>query len=530
MKLEKTSLNNTKEWIAAGYELPAFDLDEMQKATREHPVWIHFGAGNIFRAFMAVAQQKLLNQKISDSGIIVCEGYDREIIEKIYRPHDDLSVAVTMKQDGSMDQMVVASVAESLLLKPELSDWQRLREIFENPSLQMATFTITEKGYQIRNADGYLPQVQADMQAGPTQAKSYMGCLTALCYIRYRAGRLPLALVSMDNFSHNGERLKAAVLAIAKAWENNSLAEAGFCEYLEDKTKISFPWSMIDKITPRPDREVEAMLEQSGLEDMGIVTTTANTYIAPFVNAEETEYLVIEDQFPNGRPRLEAAGILFTDRETVERVEQMKVCTCLNPLHTGLAIFGCLLSYNSISKEMNDPLLQGLAVQIGQEGMPVVVDPKILDPQEFLHEVLYTRLPNPHIPDTPQRIATDTSQKIPIRYGETIKAYQKTGRSLETLQAIPLVIAGWLRYLTGKDDGGNIMELSSDPRLKELQEQIADISENPETAVKSVLADASIFGQDLSQTALAELVIQCVKEMLAGPGAVRATLQKYIKI
>lgn len=319
------------------------------------------------------------------------------------------------------------------ILKPETSDWLRLKEIFENPALQMATFTITEKGYQIKNASGYLPQIKEDMQVGPEQAKSYMGCLTALCYLRYLAGKLPLALVSMDNFSHNGDRLKMAVLTIAEVWEKNNLVEEGFSGYLQDETKISFPWSMIDKITPRPDSKIKEMLERTGLEGMDIFTTSANTYIAPFVNAEETEYLVIEDNFPNGRPKLEHAGILFADRRTVECVEQMKVCTCLNPLHTGLAIFGCLLSYTSISKEMEDPLLRELAVQIGQEGMPVVVHPGILEPKQFLHEVLYVRLPNPYIPDTPQRIATDTSQKLSIRYGETIKAYQKTGKSLEQL-------------------------------------------------------------------------------------------------
>ena len=172
MKLEKKSLREAEEWKKAGYELPEYDLDIIQANTKKKPTWIHFGAGNIFRAFMAVAQQKLLNEKISDTGIIVCEGYDSEIIEKVYRKYDNLTIAVSMKQNGSMDKMVVGSVAESLLLKPETSDWLRLKEIFENPALQMATFTITEKGYQIKNASGYLPQIKEDMQVGPEQAKS----------------------------------------------------------------------------------------------------------------------------------------------------------------------------------------------------------------------------------------------------------------------------------------------------------------------------------------------------------------------
>lgn len=133
---------------------------------------------------------------------------------------------------------------------------------------------------------------------------------------------------------------------------------------------------------------------------------------------------MIEDAFPNGRPELEKGGLIFTSRETVDKVEKMKVCTCLNPLHTALAAFGCLLGYKLISAEMKDRTLKKLVEEIGYtEGLPVVVNPGALDLGKFLDTVLKVRIPNPFMPDTPQRIATDTSQKLAIRYGETIKAY-----------------------------------------------------------------------------------------------------------
>ena len=534
MKLEKKSLREAEEWKKAGYELPEYDLDIIQANTKKKPTWIHFGAGNIFRAFMAVAQQKLLNEKISDTGIIVCEGYDSEIIEKVYRKYDNLTIAVSMKQNGSMDKMVVGSVAESLLLKPETSDWLRLKEIFENPALQMATFTITEKGYQIKNASGYLPQIKEDMQVGPEQAKSYMGCLTALCYLRYLAGKLPLALVSMDNFSHNGDRLKMAVLTIAEVWEKNNLVEEGFSGYLQDETKISFPWSMIDKITPRPDSKIKEMLERTGLEGMDIFTTSANTYIAPFVNAEETEYLVIEDAFPNGKPALDKGGIIFTDRATVDKVEKMKVCTCLNPLHTALAIYGCLLGYTLISEEMKNPLLKNMVEVIGyKEGLPVVVNPGILDPKKFIDEVVNVRIPNPFLPDSPQRIATDTSQKLSIRFGETIKAYEASpDLHTEDLKLIPLVYAGWLRYLMGIDDEGREFTPSSDPLLEEARQYVADyeLSFSPKDLSKldALLANEKIFGVNLHAIGMDTLVKQYFAELSSGVGAVAAALKKYV--
>ena len=36
----------------------------------------------------------------------------------------------------------------------------------------------------------------------------------------------------------------------------------------------------------------------------------------------------------------------------LNNTERMKVTTCLNPLHTALAVYGCLLGYTSIAAEM----------------------------------------------------------------------------------------------------------------------------------------------------------------------------------
>ena len=226
-----------------------------------------------------------------------------------------------------------------------------------------------------------------------------------------------------------------------------------FVDYVNNEELVSFPWSMIDKITPRPADSVAKALEEAGVEDMSPVITSKKTYIAPFVNAEGPQYLVIEDRFPNGRPQLEKAGVFMTDRQTVNKVERMKVTTCLNPLHTALAVYGCLLGYNLIADEMKDKELSELVRRIGlSEGMPVVINPEIISPQKFVDEVLNVRIPNPFMPDTPQRIATDTSQKVGIRYGETIKSYVAKDGSAKELIAIPLAIAGWFRYLLGIDD------------------------------------------------------------------------------
>ncbi len=560
MQLNKEGLKNKEAWEKAGYGLPQFDREAVKKATMEQPFWIHFGAGNIFRAFQANVVQNLLNERVLDRGMIVAEGFDYEIIEKINRPHDDYSILATLKADGSVEKTVVGSVMESLILDSHNEkEYGRLKEIFSADSLQMASFTITEKGYSLTDGKGaVLPAVEADFANGPQKPESYMGKVATLLYTRYLAGRKPVAMVSMDNCSHNGDKLRAAIRAFAEKWVDNSTAEAGFVDYVNDRNKVTFPWTMIDKITPRPDGSVEDMLRADGVEAPEPIVTSKHTYVAPFVNAEECEYLVIEDAFPNGRPALKKGGFLFTERQTVDKVEKMKVCTCLNPLHTALAVFGCLLGYERISDEMKDETLVKLVEGIGyREGLPVVVDPGILDPKEFLDTVLQVRIPNPFMPDTPQRIATDTSQKLAIRYGETIKAYIASGQlDVTDLRLIPLVFAGWLRYLMGIGDDGKAYDLSPDPLLSTVKPYVesftshfgADIiagigrgsacaAEENETGrkldkieetLRPLLENSKIFGVDLYEAGLAEQVCGYFQEMIAGPGAVRRTLERYV--
>ena len=536
MKMNAASIKNQKaEWEALGVKLPAFDHEAMTAKTKEHPVWVHFGAGNIFRGFIAALQQRLLNEGLQDRGIIAADTFDYDIIDKIYTPFDNLTMMVTLNPDGSTSREIIGSVAEGL--RADSSDaamMARFKEIFTDPGLQMISFTITEKGYALYRPDGSLmPVVQADIDEGPAHARHAMSMVAALLFERFQAGAAPLAVVSMDNCSHNGEKLQSSVMTVAKAWAEKGYVGQDFIAYLEDESKIAFPWSMIDKITPRPHKIVEEQLVKDNIEDMEPIVTSKNTFIAAFVNAERPQYLVVEDKFPNGRPPLEKAGVYMTDRDTVNKTERMKVTTCLNPLHTALAVFGCLLDYELISEEMKNPVLKKLVERIGYiEGLPVVTDPGILSPKQFIDEVMNIRIPNPFMPDTPQRIATDTSQKLSIRFGETIKSYLASPElSLSDLQAIPAVFAGWLRYLMGVDDNGDAFDLSPDPLLATVRPYAQDLKfgapADRETLSKTLaplLSDASIFGVDLISAGLSDRVLDAFVSMLQGTGAVADTL------
>lgn len=535
LTLERGSLKYHEEWKKINVLLPKYDVESVIKNTYDAPVWVHFGAGNIFRGFIAALQQTLLNEGQADRGIIAVETFDYDIIKMIYDPFDNLTMNVTLNADGSTDREIIASVTEGICAdNNNLDMMHRLKEIFTSDSLQMISFTITEKGYALQNAAGeFLPVVKKDMECGPAQCVHAMSMVTSLLYERFLSGKKPLAVVSMDNCSHNGEKLQTSIMTIARNWKENGYIGQDFLDYLEDETKITFPWSMIDKITPRPADIVEKSLTADGIKGMQPIITGKNTYIAPFVNAEKPQYLVVEDKFPAGRPALEKAGVYMTDRGTVNDTERMKVTTCLNPLHTAMSVYGCMLGYTLISEEMKDDDLVNLIRILGyREGLPVVKDPGILSPRAFIDEVIEKRLPNPFMPDTPQRIATDTSQKVGIRFGETIKSYLAEGRDLNEMNAIPLALAGWLRYLLAVDDQGNVMEVSADPMKEELQGMLQGICiGDPDSyhgQLKDILTNETIFGINLVKAGLSEKIEHIFMEEIAGIGAVRNTLRKYV--
>ena len=524
---------NAAEWEQKGYELPKFDIKAVREKTAKEPTWVHFGGGNIFRAFPAAMLNDALNTGKYDRGVIVAETFDFEVVDKAYTPYDNLSLLVSLKGDGTVEKKVIASVTEALKADPQFADWQRLVDVFKSPSLQMISFTITEKGYSFNDAD----------LARGLKPLFALGKVTALLYERFKSlpqsgevgGGLPLTVQSMDNCSHNGDKVKAGVMAYAERWVQDGLVPAAFLDYLKDETKVTFPWSMIDKITPRPHELVKELLAKDGFEDNDYIETEKHTFTAPFVNAEETQYLVIEDHYTNGRPPLDLGGALYTTRETVDKVETMKVTTCLNPLHTAMSIYGCMLGYKLISAEMKDDDLRSFIQKIGyMEAMPVVVDPGVLNPYEFIGAVINKRLPNPFMPDAPQRIAMDTSQKLPIRFGETLKKYIARGLDKQNLVLIPLVLAGYARYLKGLDDNGKPFEPSPDPMLAELQAIVAPLeigkANQDWSCLKQLYSRKDVFGLDLYEAGFGEQIEGMVKELFAGPGAIRTTLHKYVSL
>ena len=532
LKLNYESLKNKDNWEKVGVSLPNYDPKLLSEKTKKSPIWVHFGIGNIFRIFIGGIADKLISENHMDKGITCVETFDYDVVDKIYKPYDNLALAVTLYEDGKQEKKIIGSLTEAIKAPQEN---ERLKEIFKNPKLQLISFTITEKGYALHDSEGnYFTFVKADIENGPGKSKGAMGIIASMLLERYNAGKYPLALLSMDNVSQNGKKLRDSVLEMAQRWLEKGFVNQDFINYIQNEKIISFPWSMIDKITPRPSENVANNLQKLGIENMDIIITNKKTYIAPFVNAESPQYLVIEDNFPNGRPPLEKApGVYMANRDIVNLSERMKVTTCLNPIHTALCTYDIMLGYILFADGMHDPELAKLAHQLGYiEGLPVVEDPKILSPKKFLDEVINRRFPNPFLGDTSARIAVDISQMVGIRFGETIKSHMIHYKNTEKLIAVPLAIAGWIRYLIGIDDNGKNIELSPDPMIPELKEKLNGIElGKPETVgekLRPILSNKIIFGVDLYEVGLGEKIENMVKEELTGIGAVRSTLKKYL--
>ena len=538
MKLTLEGLQDREGYEKSGIRLPSYDVREVAERTRKSPRWVHFGIGNIFRIFMGSVADDLIGNGLMDTGITCLETFDFDVVDQIYRPYDNLALGVTLHSDGSVDKRVIGALAEAIALRPgDATARKRAEEIFRDPGLQMVSFTITEKGYELRDPNGnWFEFVKRDLENGPKGAlSSAMTLVTALLAARYEAGGAPIALVSMDNVSQNGKKLRESVLETAGYWNEKGFLSSEALAYIQDENRVSFPWSMIDKITPRPDESVAKMLEQDGMEDMQTVITSKRTYIAPFVNAEGPQYLVVEDHFPNGRPPLEKAGIYMTDRDTVNASERMKVTVCLNPVHSALGPYGVLLGIDRFSDVMKDRDLLKLAKLVGpKEGMEVVIDPGIISPEAFMKELMEERFPNPYIPDTSQRLCTDISQGLGVRFGVTIQAYAKRDGDAGKLLGIPLAIAGWLRYILGQNDEGQPYELAPDPLngiyQKELKDSGIEIGK-PETLkdqLRPILSNKAIFGTDLYEAGIGGRIEEIFREEISGYGMVRKTLEKYL--
>ena len=169
MELTWSGIEKKEQWEKAGIMLPDYDIKSVVQKTKKAPGWVHFGIGNIFRIFLGGIADILLEQQEMDRGITCVETFDTDVVDQIYTPYDNLVLSVILHGDGKQDRKVLGSLTEALKAQHEDTPaWERLKEIFRAESLQMVSFTITEKGYALKNADDtFFPFVEKDIKNGP---------------------------------------------------------------------------------------------------------------------------------------------------------------------------------------------------------------------------------------------------------------------------------------------------------------------------------------------------------------------------
>ena len=197
MKLTVEGIKDREAWEKAGIVLPKYDVEKVSQKAKEAPAWVHFGIGNIFRIFIGGIVDGLLEEGVLDRGITCVETFDYDVVDKIYDPYDNLGLSVILHGDGTREYKVLGSLAEAIKAQSaDPAQWKRLKEVVASKSLQMVSFTITEKGYALHKADGsWFPFVEADIKNGPEKACGAMAVLVAMLLERYKAGKFPIALV-----------------------------------------------------------------------------------------------------------------------------------------------------------------------------------------------------------------------------------------------------------------------------------------------------------------------------------------------
>jgi fructuronate reductase len=520
--LNQRLLEDLSFWNGQNVLLPAYDRKNLPVKS------IAFSAGRMAYGHTGDIIQDLLNQDVSTGLMIGVETFAPKYVTELSVSDFLMTQLIFENQKGKVIPKVQGAIQSILFLDGSANNlsWQKLMEYARDPQVQFATINAPEGAYGVsyqhgdQFAEPLNPALIRDMEEG--SINSDPAKWTAFALERFKAG-LKLAMVSCTNFSGNGHYTAATLKTVALAWEQKGFAPAGFIDYLSDPDQFSFPNCMIDRIAVSPDANTQKVMDDLGIRSNIVVT-------------EKVRYWAVEDLFPAGRPRFEAADGVFMEEsyDEVKKYEDMKL-RILNMSHSLIAGLGVLLGYRGkygIYNAMQDRDLTDLIQKIITIVIKTVESPKQLEPSAFAKDAL-ERLNNPNIPDDPMRIAFNGSAKMLPRFMDTYFAGQAKGLPREELDALLLPVAGFLRYTLGIDDQGQTYALEDDPHKELLISCSAKAKLGDPvsaTAFKQIIGYHSIMGKNLYHNSdTGKTMEEMVGKMLAGTGAVRKTLVDFLK-
>lgn len=448
---------------------PSYDRDAVSVGIA------HLGVGGFHRAHQAMYIDRLLEQGLAlDWGICgvgVLPG-DRRMRD-VLRAQDGLYTLIVEHSDGSREARVVGSIVD---YRYAPDDPEAVVELLAAPTTRIISMTITEGGY---HAGGPVFPLVAQ----------------ALARRRDRGVASP-TIVSCDNIDGNGDVARRAVLEAAQD-----------CDRLAEwiTANIRFPNSTVDRITPAiTPRAAAAVRHDFGIDDQWPVMT------------EPYAAWVLEDDFTDGRPPLEDAGVLLVD--DVSPYESMKL-RLLNAAHQCMCYFAYLCGFQLVHDAVSDPLITGfLTAYWDSEAIPTVPEVPGIDLAHYT-QTLIGRFINPTICDSVERLCSYSSDRIPKFLLPVIRDNLASGGPVRMAAA---AVASWARYAEGVDEHGLPIEV-----VDQLADSLVPIARSQREKPTAFIENVELFGDLAEQPRFVE-AYRWALDSLHRNGA-RATLEALLQ-
>lgn len=419
------------------------------------PGILHFGVGNFHRAHQAYYTNMLLADP-DQKNWGICGAMILEKDENVFRglkKQEGCYGLTVCGRSGNDEYHRVGSLVELLW---GIENAAAIIEKVASPGTKIISLTITEGGYNLdkktREFDFSNEDILYDL-ALPEKPRTVFGYVAAGLRKRMAANMGPLTILSCDNLPHNGEVCRNSFLSFLEK------VDTRLCNWAKDN--ISFPNSMVDRITPAtlPD-DIPKLHAMNGDEDLVPV------YCEDFVQ------WVIEDDFPAGRPAWERVGVEFTD--DVSKYESMKL-GFVNSTHQMLSFPAFLAGYRKVDEAVEDKRIAAFL----RKYMDIDVTPYLSPPPNTDLEVYKTtfieRLKNMAVSDQLSRLCFDGANKIPVYMKPRIAAILKTDGDMKR---IAFFVAVYRLYLRRGEDERGVSYKIDEPGLLE-NDQLLINSDEP---------------------------------------------------
>lgn len=438
----------TLESLGSRVAVPSYDRSTVTTGI------VHFGVGGFHRSHQALFTDDVLHSDegspwgICGVGMLPADKLMRDVMEA-----QDRLYAVLICAPDSHEVRVVGAHTE-YLFAPDAPSAVVLRLAEE--TVRIVTLTVTEKGYALDLGTGELDTssavVQHDVQALKADEtvpfKTAAAYIVAACKTRRQRGARGFAALSCDNVQANGDMLRASVLGMAAE------VDASLRHWIE--VNVTFPNSMVDRITPATTPEVGGTLRKEfGIEDRW-----------PII-CEDFIQWVVEDKFPLGRPAWDMAQggdrCLFV--EDVMPYELMKL-RLLNGSHQALAYPARLMGHELVHEAMGDRTVRRFTAAYMDACTASVPMVPGIDLAEYKN-MLLERYSNVAVKDQVLRLTEDAANRIKVAVLPCVAAVSSKASHLSL---IALVVACWIRYVARQiDDHDGTFTVSTDAVTEPLQ-------------------------------------------------------------